>query len=732
MNMLENTRMGKKMAIFSGSILTLLLLLGGWGIYGLTHVVADGIEVADGNALRGEILQREVDHLNWAQKVSTFLTDDKVKELKVQLDHTKCGFGKWYYGEGRKEAEHILPILHDHLEAIGEPHQKLHESARKIKEVFKEADANLPAFLVQKELDHVAWTSKVQDAILTHKKEVGVQLDPTKCGFGKFLYGEAGQKMSESDPELAEMLQSIETPHKELHAHGHEIDALLAKNDYAGATADYQKNILPVLANVRTTLKKMQHQAEANLKGRCQAESIFSNETQTHLGKVQELLNKMNSLAKENILSEATMIADAEQSRTAIIIIAILAFVVGIVLAFFISRSITGPIEQTMAMIKEMARGHVNKRLNMKRQDEIGQMAQAMDGFADTLQNEVVTALEKLANGDLTFEIKAKDEDDAIGNALTKTGDDLNRIITEVLVATAQITSGAGQVSESSQALSQGATEQAASLEEITSSMTEMGSQTKQNAENASQANQLAIQTRGAAESGNAKMQEMVAAMGQINEAGQNISKIIKVIDEIAFQTNLLALNAAVEAARAGRHGKGFAVVAEEVRNLAARSAKAAKETAELIEGSVEKTKNGTHIAEATNEALAEIVSSVTKVSDLIGEIAAASNEQAQGITQTSQALGQIDQVTQQNTASAEQSAAASEQLSGQAMHMKDMMNRFKVKNMAQMQPQLQASAPQPPRKKAAPSAWGEPAKPLKEPKASDLVALDDKEFGKY
>ncbi|MDH4321354.1 MAG: methyl-accepting chemotaxis protein [Desulfobulbaceae bacterium] len=719
------------MAILSGSILGLLLLLGGWGIFGLTHVVEDGMEVAKGNALRGEILQREVDHLNWAHQVSAYLTDTHVTELTVQLDHTKCGFGKWYYGEGRKDAEQILPLLHESLEAIGEPHQKLHESARKIKEVFKSADANLPSFLVQKELDHVAWTSKVQDAILSRKNVVGVQLDPTKCGFGQFLYGEDGRKMATADPELAQMLKMIDQPHKQLHEYGHTIDALLAKKDFAAASALYQGKILPVLADVRDTLKKMQKRAETNLQGRCQATTIYSSETEIHLKKVQELLKKMNTLVKENILSETAMIEGAEQTRNAIVVIAVLAFAIGVTLALFITRSITGPIGQTVTMIKELARGHVNRRLNMRRRDEIGEMAEAMDSFANTLQNEVVVALAKMADGDLTFEIKPKDEDDAIGTSLQKTCDDLNRIITEILVATDQITSGASQVSDASQALSQGATEQAASLEEITSTMTEMGSQTKQNAENASQANKLAIQTRDAAESGNSKMEEMVSAMGQINEAGQNISKIIKVIDEIAFQTNLLALNAAVEAARAGRHGKGFAVVAEEVRNLAARSAKAAKETAELIEGSVEKTRNGTQIAEATSEALAEIVASVTKVSDLIGEIAAASNEQAQGINQTSQALGQIDQVTQQNTASAEESAAASEELSGQALHMKDMVNRFKVKKGAQTG--TKPSLPQPTRKAASSTTkWGGGQAAAKTGKPNEIISLDDSDYGKY
>jgi len=682
--MLENTRIGKKMMIFSGSLLGLLLLLGGWAVFGLTHVVEDGLEVASGNQLRGEILQREVDHLNWAKQVSAFLADDQVSELTVQLDHTKCGFGKWYYGEGRKQAEAILPVLHATLEAIGEPHQKLHESARKIQAVFKPADSGLPAFLVQKELDHVAWTSKVQDAILVRKDAVGVQLDPTQCGFGKFLYGGAGRKMSQADPELARLLSSIDAPHRQLHEHGHAIDVQLAKQDYASATLVYQNNILPVLAEVRATLAKMQQRAEANLQGRCEGERIFASETQQHLGQVQTLLGQMNSLAKDNILSDASMIEGAQQSRRAIITIVILALGVGLSLAFFITRSITGPIGKTVTMIQELARGHVGRRLGMQRRDEIGQLAAAMDMFADTLQNEVVAALEKLAAGDLTAEVVPKDGDDVIGNSLKKTCADLNRVIAEILVATDQVASGAGQVSDSSQALSQGATEQAASLEEISSSMTEMGAQTKQNAENASQASRLAAQTKNSAEGGSGKMEEMVLAMGRINEAGQNISKIIKVIDEIAFQTNLLALNAAVEAARAGRHGKGFAVVAEEVRNLAARSAKAAKETAELIEGAVEKTASGTRIAEATSLALEEIVGSVSKVADLIGEIAAASNEQAQGISQTSQALEQIDRVTQQNTGSAEQSAAAAEELSGQAMHMQEMMSRFKLRGGGQ------------------------------------------------
>ena len=206
-----------------------------------------------------------------------------------------------------------------------------------------------------------------------------------------------------------------------------------------------------------------------------------------------------------------------------------------------------------------------------------------------------------------------------------------------------------------------------------------MASQTSISAENANQANQLASDASKAAENGGKQMTNMVNAKKEIN-------------DEIAFQTNLLALNAAVEAARAGQHGKGFAVVAEEVRNLAARNAKAASETAELIEGSVEKTQNGTQIAEQTSTALGEIVGSISKVSDLVEEIAAASNEQATGITQINQGLTQIDQAVQQNTATAEESAAAAEELNGQATQMQQMLSRFQLQGEQKQTSATQAS----------------------------------------
>ena len=351
-----------------------------------------------------------------------------------------------------------------------------------------------------------------------------------------------------------------------------------------------------------------------------------------------------------------------------------------ITLFFMLRKLIVAPLSKIKTTLTSIGHGHLAERLNLTQNDELGETARTLDALAESLQSEVVNPLQRLANGDLTFDVTPHDQNDTLRYAIKKLGEDLNQMIADMQLAGQQIDAGSTQVSDSAQALSDGAAKSAASVEEITSSMNIIGRQTSTSAENAQQANQLSASARSSADAGSARMTEMIAAMAEINEAGQNISKIIKVIDEIAFQTNLLALNAAVEAARAGQHGKGFAVVAEEVRNLAARSAKAASETAELIEGSVEKTSNGTQIAERTAKALEQIVESITKATDLVGEIAASSSEQAQGISQVNIGLQQIDQVIQQNTASAEESAAISEELSNQAAELQSQLGRFTLK----------------------------------------------------
>ncbi len=250
----------------------------------------------------------------------------------------------------------------------------------------------------------------------------------------------------------------------------------------------------------------------------------------------------------------------------------------------------------------------------------------------------------------------------------------IRKVIQGLSEGAAQVNDAAAQVSSASQQAAANSSTAASSLEETSSALEEMAAMTRSNAENARQANELAGRARNSANSGDQTMVQLNTAMNAINDSSGEISKIIKVIEEIAFQTNLLALNAAVEAARAGEHGKGFAVVAEEVRNLAQRSAQAARDTTSLIASSVDRAKEGTGVAQEAAEALRAIVGDVGQVADLLNGISRASNEQSQGVDQINTAIGQLDKLTQQNAAGAEQTASASEQLTSMSTALKDQM----------------------------------------------------------
>lgn len=417
------------------------------------------------------------------------------------------------------------------------------------------------AILAKAEVDHLIWGRRLINAIVDPEtKKVEVQFDGHKCDFGKWFYGEGRKEAEKITPYIARTLASMEDPHLKLHESAKRINDLVEKGDKKGALELYLKESRPIIRGLI------------------------------------ESFNQMRGEIKERAVSDDVMVKMTSNHQLTVLIIAIVFSSALVIVAFFLGRSIIST---------------------------------------------------------------------------------LKRVISGLQNSSEQTAAASAQVSSASQVLAEGASEQAAGIQETSSSVEEMASMTKKNAESADQANKLMIETSKVVEEADRAMKELIQSMGDISATSEETAKIIKTIDEIAFQTNLLALNAAVEAARAGEAGAGFAVVADEVRNLAMRAAEAAKNTANLIEESVKKIKNGSEIVSRTNEAFGKVAGCSKKVAELMAEIAAASQEQAQGIEQVNKAVSEMDKVVQKNAASAEESASAAEEMNSQAEAMKGFVSEL-------------------------------------------------------
>lgn len=410
--------------------------------------------------------------------------------------------------------------------------------------------------------------------------------------------------------------------------------------------------------------------------------------------KCDPLCNKVttaiNTLVQEKANTGTQISSDLGQqaavSEKIMIGVLVLSIVLSIFIAVLIARGISRPVSELVQVAKKLADGDLSAKVTVTSKDEIGQLG---DAFRETIQtlNQYITdikvKLARVEKGDLTItkDFEYKGDFVQLIKSIGGIVQFMNDTIAGMREASDQVASGSEQVSSGAQALAQGATEQASSTEELAASIAEISSQVEENAGHATKASENMDQVTSEIETCNQQMQQMVEAMSKIDDSSNQIGKIIKTIEDIAFQTNILALNAAVEAARAGDAGKGFAVVADEVRNLASKSAEAAKDTTVLIQNSTSEVENGSKIADETAKSLLRVVESAKVVSDTVEQISLATTKQSNAIQQINVGVEQISSVVQTNSATAEESAAASEELSGQAQTMRTLAAKFKLRS---------------------------------------------------
>jgi methyl-accepting chemotaxis protein len=620
-----------------GIILAILVLNGITNIVDLNEIVHDAKLVINGNRLEGLLAQKEVDHLNWVNDLNALLTDDSMHSLSIETDHNKCSFGKWLHGEGRVKAEHLVPSLAPLLRAIEEPHEKLHHSAILIKKNYRKVDTHLGKFLHEKKIDHLQWINIVKDALLDHsKKTLGIELDHEKCSLGKWLVSDSVLKRKQNDRFFADLVDQVIEPHHALHKSGKTLQSLIQQNKHKEAASFFVNKTQPYAEKCLSKIDALIHWQENEEMLREKAIKIFAQQTVPALHDVQNLLGQIRREARNNILSDESMLAATEHAKTITFFVLIISIIIGFVLVLIITRSITTPIVKGVDFADQMAKGDLTGQLDVSQSDEIGSLAKSLNKMVQSLKSmfkEVASGIETLAS--------ASTELSAVSQQLCQGADESSQRSNSVSAAAEQMSTNMDSVAAAVEQASTNAGTVAAAAEQMNATINEI----------AEQAGRAKTKAEGAV----TKARGTTEIVNKLGVVAKEINSITQTITEIADQTNLLALNATIEAARAGESGKGFAVVANEIKELARQTSSATDEIKRQVDDIQGSTSNAVDEIDQISDVIQEVNDYVTTIAAAIEEQSSATQEIAENISQASTGIQEVSSnVAQVSAASSE------------------------------------------------------------------------------
>lgn len=736
----KNIKLSKKFGIGFGAVLLLLVIVAGWSYFGISGIVGDARQVISGNQLDGLLAQKEIDHLNWISKINLLLSDEKVTTLNVETDDHKCGFGKWLYGEERRDTELMVPSLKPLFKEIEEPHRKLHDSAITIGKHFKQADPKLPAILLTREIDHLNWANQIRDTFLKGGRKLDVQTDPEKCNLGKWLQStEARNAYNHGSGEFRATWDKLITLHEQLHHSAIDLQETLDRSSQEAHT-QFEATTLPLLHNTVGQLKNLRNEAEQELEGMTQAQKVYAEHTVPALAEVQDKLAGIRKEAKNNIMTDDQMLSTAVRTRTAVTVISMLAIALGVFLAIVIARGILGPLRKGVDFAQAVAIGDLSVEMAVDQKDEVGDLAESLTQMVNNLK-QTVSIAERIASGDLSVSVNVMSEKDVLGKSLTAMVANLRatvNIAEEISMGNLDLKV---QVLSEKDTLGLALEKMVANLSEmvavaqniakgdltgnvnILSDKDALGKALKQMLQRLNvivsdvkaAADQVAAGSRQLSASSEEMSQGATEQASSAEEASSSMEQMaanIKQNADNAAQTEKIALKSSADAASGGEAvaetvtamkdiASKISIIEEIARqtdllalNAAIEAARAgehgkgfavvASEVRKLAErsqtaaGEISRLSGASvEVAEKAGEMLQQMVPDIQKTAELVQEISCASNEQNSGSEQVNKAIQQLDQVIQQNASASEEMASTAEELSSQAERLQDSIGFF-------------------------------------------------------